>query len=183
MTFLRTIAMTLMALAATMFLTMPAAAETDDNPERDETNDEIGTGRLLAVTKDNKKIDIPLTHTSVDAQVGGFLSRVTVTQTFVNNSKDPIEAVYVFPLPHDAAVDDMTMTIGERVIKGVIKKREEAQKIYEDAKREGKTASLLDQERPNIFTQHVANILPGDKIEIRISYANALSYVDDYYEF
>src|SRR5690606_16455776 len=101
----------------------------------------------------------PLKHTSVNADVAGFVSRVTVTQEFQNPSKTPVEAVYTFPLPHDAAVDDMKMTLGNRTISGQIKRREEARKIYEAARAAGQTASLLDQERPNIFTQSVANMM------------------------
>ncbi len=158
-----------------MAMPQMAGAEEDD--------DEIGTGQLLVLTKDQKKVEVPLAHTSVEAFVGGFVARVNVTQTFVNKSKEPIEAVYVFPLPHEAAVDDMTMTIGKRVVKGVIKKREEARQIYEAAKAAGKTASLLDQERPNIFTQSVANIMPGDDIKIEISYVESLKYEEGEYEF
>ncbi len=125
----------------------------------------------------------PLQGTQVNADIAGFVARVTVTQQFVNPSNDAIEAVYTFPLPEDAAVDDMTMTLGSRVIKGEIKKREEARQIYEAAKSEGKAASLLDQERPNIFTQSVANIMPGDPITITISYVNLLKYDEGRYEF
>src|SRR4030095_4048754 len=81
------------------------------------------------------------------------------------------------------AVDDMTMTIGSRVVKGKILPREEAQAVYEAAKNNGQTASLLEQERPNIFTQSVANILPGEQIKITISYVETLKYEDGSYEF
>ncbi len=145
--------------------------------------EEPGTGQLKVVTAKKDKVEVPLAHTSVKADIAGFVARVTVTQTFVNPFKEPIEAVYVFPLPHKAAVDDMTMKIGSRVIKGVIKKRDEAKKIYDDARKAGKTASLLEQERPNIFTQSVANILPGDAIEVRISYVETLKYEKGEYEF
>jgi Ca-activated chloride channel family protein len=111
------------------------------------------------------------------------LSRVIVTQEFENPFKDKIEAVYVFPLPQNAAVDDMTMTIGDRTIRGRIKRREEARAIYEAARQAGHVASLLDQERPNIFTQSVANILPGEKVKIRISYVETLKYEDGSYQF
>src|SRR6185369_7692655 len=83
----------------------------------------------------------------------------------------------------NGAVDDMTMKIGDRTIRGTIMKREEARQVYEQAKTEGKTASLLDQERPNIFTQAVANIMPGDKVIIEISYVETLKYEDGAYEF
>lgn len=125
----------------------------------------------------------PLKHTSVNADVSGFVSRVTVTQEFQNPSRTPVEAVYTFPLPHDAAVDDMKMTLGDRTISGQIKRKEEARKIYEAARAAGQTASLLDQERPNIFTQSVANMMPGQKVIVTLSYVNLLKYDDGSYEF
>jgi Ca-activated chloride channel family protein len=134
------------------------------------------TGGLTAYRPDGKPIEFPLRHTDVEIGVSGFLARATVTQTFANPSKTRIEAVYVFPLPENAAVDDMTMQIGSRTIRGLIKERREAQQIYDAAKAQGKTASLLTQERPNIFTQAVANILPGDTIRITISYTQYLKY-------
>src|SRR4029079_16524016 len=93
-----------------------------------------------------------------------------------------IEAVYTFPLPQNAAVDDMTMVIGQRTIRGRILRREDAKAVYEAAKAVGQRASLLDQERPNIFTQSVANILPGDQITITISYVELLKYEKGSYE-
>jgi Ca-activated chloride channel family protein len=125
----------------------------------------------------------PLKHTDVNAQISGFLSRVTVTQEFENPFKEKIEAVYTFPLPQNAAVDDMTMLVGDRTVKGKILRREEAEAVYEAAKTKGETASLLNQERPNIFTQSVANILPGEQIKITISYVETLKYEDGSYEF
>ena len=142
------------------------------------------SGALVVLDPTGKtKRQCPLKHTDVKAEISGFLSRVNVTQEFENPFKEKIEAVYTFPLPQNAAVDDMTMTIGERIVKGKILPREEAQAVYEAAKSSGKTASLLDQERPNIFTQSVANILPGDQIKITISYVETLKYEDGAYEF
>jgi len=106
-----------------------------------------------------------------------------VTQQFENPFPEKIEAVYTFPLPQNAAVDDMTMIVGERTVRGKIMPREEAQAVYEAAKTEGKVASLLNQERPNIFTQSVANILPGEQVKITISYVETLRYVNGAYEF
>src|SRR6185437_7900597 len=97
--------------------------------------------------------------------------------------KEKIEAVYVFPLPANSAVDDMTMVVGERIVRGKILRREEAQAVYDAAKSGGQVASLLNQERPNIFTQSVANILPGEKIKITISYVEVLKYDEGAYEF
>jgi Ca-activated chloride channel family protein len=127
--------------------------------------------------------ECPLKHTEVKAQVSGFLSRVTVTQDFENKFPEKIEAVYTFPLPQAAAVDDLTMLIGERVIKGKIMLREQARAAYDAAKELGKVASLLDQERPNIFTQQVANIMPGQSIRIVISYVETLKYENGSYEW
>jgi Ca-activated chloride channel family protein len=104
-------------------------------------------------------------------------------QQFQNPYSEKIEAVYVFPLPHNAAVNEFIMTIGERRIRGIIREREEAQRIYNEAKRQGYVASLLTQERPNIFTQSVANIEPGKQIDIEIKYFHTLSYVDGWYEY
>ena len=125
----------------------------------------------------------PLKHTDVKVEISGFLSRVNVTQEFENPFKEKIEAVYVFPLPANAAVDDMTMVVGERTVRGKILRREEAQAVYDAAKSGGQVASLLNQERPNIFTQSVANILPGEKIKITISYVETLKYEAGTYEF
>jgi Ca-activated chloride channel family protein len=141
-------------------------------------------GELRMFSAEGKSLGMcPLKHTSVTSNVAGFVARVDVQQEFHNPSRQPIEAVYTFPLPHDAAVDEMTMTIGSRRIMGHIKRREEARKIYEAAKSAGKKAGLLDQERPNIFTQAVANILPGEDVSINISYVNLLTYEDGRYEF
>src|SRR5687767_15278505 len=131
----------------------------------------------------NPKAICPLKHTSVKAEISGFISRVVVTQEFENPFKEKIEAVYTFPLPQNAAVDDMTMLVGDRTVRGRVLRREEAQAVYEAAKTGGKVASLLDQERPNIFTQSVANIMPGEQIKITISYVETLKYEDGSYEF
>jgi len=141
-------------------------------------------GTLQVVDGDGKpKAICPLKHTDVKVEISGFLSRVNVTQQFENPLKEKIEAVYVFPLPADAAVDDMTMVVGERTVRGRVLRREEAQAVYDAAKSGGQVASLLNQERPNIFTQSVANILPGEKVTITISYVETLKYEAGSYEF
>ncbi len=144
----------------------------------------VTQGGLEAVGANGKSLGAcPLKQTNVQAEISGFLSRVKVTQEFENNFSEKIEAVYVFPLPNNAAVDDMTMRIGERVVRGKILKREEAREVYEAAKSNGQIASLLDQERPNIFTQSIANILPNEKIIIEISYVETLKYDGGAYQF
>lgn len=147
-------------------------------------NFETTQGTLASFNKNGENLGTcPLKHTAVTTEISGFLARVRVTQEFENNFNQPIEAVYKFPLPPDSAVDAMTMTIGTRTIRAEILRREEAREIYETAKTDGKTASLLDQERPNIFTQQVANILPNEKIIVEISFVQTLKYEDGEYEF
>ena len=145
---------------------------------------QVTEGCLQAVDKEGKDLGVcPLEHTDVHADIAGFIARVTLTQTFGNPFEEPIEAVYCFPLSERGAVDSMTMKIGDRTIRGLIKERDEARRIYQAARDAGKAASLLDQERPNIFTQSVANILPGNRIEITISYVEYLKYEDGEYAF
>ncbi|HEV7842478.1 MAG TPA: VIT and VWA domain-containing protein, partial [Pyrinomonadaceae bacterium] len=141
-------------------------------------------GELTVVDSSGKTTSsCPLKRTNVKAEISGFLSRVRVTQEFENPFKEKIEAVYTFPLPQAAAVDDMTMRVGDRTVRGRILRREEAQAVYDAAKSNGQVASLLDQERPNIFTQSVANIMPGERITVEISYVETLKYEDGAYEF
>jgi Ca-activated chloride channel homolog len=143
----------------------------------------ITQGQMRAAAEDGQLVALPLAHTKVEAAVSGTLAGIWVTQYFTNTLDKPIEAIYVFPLPQMAAVDDMEMVIGERTIRSEMKRREEARKVYEEAKAAGKTASLLEQERPNMFTQSVANILPGDRIRVRIHYVQDLRYDDGSFEF
>ncbi len=147
-------------------------------------SDDIRQGSLFATTKKGESIvACPLKSTSVSADISGSITRVRVSQEFENNFTEPIEAIYTFPLSQSGAVDDMTMKIGSRTIRGVVLKKAEARKVYQTAKEEGKTASLLDQDRPNVFTQAVANIMPGERIIIEIRYVEALKFDEGSYEF
>ncbi|MFN8745822.1 MAG: VIT domain-containing protein [Phycisphaerales bacterium] len=132
---------------------------------------------------EQRTIPVPLKHTAVTADITGSLSSVTVLQQFHNPFSEKIEAVYVFPLPESAAINDFVMTIGDRTIRGIIRDRDEARQIYEAAKAQGRHAALLEQDRPNIFTQRVANIEPGRQIDVAITYFHTLAYVDNAYEF
>ncbi|MET0626505.1 MAG: TonB-dependent receptor [Pyrinomonadaceae bacterium] len=148
------------------------------------TQERVTRGALLASDASGKPAgECPLKHTAVRAEVSGFISRVTVTQEFENPFADKIEAVYVFPLPQAAAVDDMTMLVGGRTIRARIMRREQAQAAYREARARGNVASLLEQERPNIFTQSVANILPGQSVTVTISYVETLRYEAGTYEW
>ena len=112
--------------------------------------------------------------TKVQMDITGNINRVIVEQSFTNPSNQWTEGVYVFPLPEDSAVDQLRMYIDDRVIEGQIHEKKAAKKIYEKAKQEGKSASLVEQQRPNIFTTSVANIAPGGTITIAIEYQQAV---------
>ncbi len=175
-----------LSVASYVALVTSLASETDKNGTNDSAKGaSAGSTGALQVVHPEKGIvgECPLKHTDVKAEVSGFLARVVVTQQFENPFKDKIEAVYTFPLPQNAAVDDMTMRVGGRTVRGRIKPREEARAIYDAARAAGNVTSLLDQERPNIFTQSVANIMPGEKIDITISYVETLKYEEGTYEF
>jgi Ca-activated chloride channel family protein len=141
-----------------------------------------GQGQLVARVAE-QLVPVPLKHTDVKASITGYIATVDVSQQYHNPYSEKIEAIYVFPLPSNAAVNEFVMTIGDRKIRGIIREREEARQIYENAKRQGFVASLLTQERPNVFTQHVANIEPGKRIDVNVKYFHTLEYADGAYEF
>jgi len=126
-------------------------------------------GSLLVVDAKGTAGLCPLKHTEVKTEISGFLARVVVAQEFENPFADKIEAVYTFPLPPAAAVDDMTIVVGDRTVKGKIMRREDAQATYDAARARGQVAALLNQQRPNVFTQAVANIFPDRKSTSRLA--------------
>ncbi len=136
------------------------------------------------VVSDNPDTDrLPLKSTSAAVNISGVIADVLVTQVYKNDGKKPLEAIYVFPASSRAAVYGMKMTIGKRVIEAKIKKRDEARQEYEKAKEAGKSASLLEQQRPNVFQMNVANIMPGDEIKVELKYTELLIPTDRVYEF
>lgn len=119
-----------------------------------------------------------LESTSVRALVTGPVAHVVVTQSWSNPNPVPVDGLYIFPLPEGAAVTDMSLRIGERRIRGEMRRREEARALYEQARRQGRVAGLLDQERSNVFAQQVANIVPGARIEVILSLDHAIACED-----
>lgn len=124
----------------------------------------------------------PRVETEVAIHVTGIIARTRVTQVFHNPGDEHVEGVYVFPLPEKAAVDHLWVRIGERVIEGRIKEKEEARKTYEKAKSEGKKAALVEQQRPNLFTNSVANIGPNEMVRVTIEYQQSLAYENGEYK-
>lgn len=127
-------------------------------------------------------LGFPLKHTDVDVQVDGVMAEVVVEQTFANPYDTALDAVYVFPLGPDAAVGGYEFEIGERRIVGQIAERQEARRRYEDARTSGHTAGLLQQEKPNVFTQEIANLPPGESITVRFTYVELVDHWDGQFE-
>ncbi len=155
-------------------LQLVAAADAQQNRR---VSDEVTRGTLqLHPVSGGGAIEAPQLKTDVKIEVTGMLARVSVRQAFKNPGGDWVEGVYKFPLPEDSAVDRLRMEIGERVIEGEIQEREQARKTYQKARLEGRKATLLSQERPNIFTTAVANIGPDETVVVEIEYQQTLRY-------
>ena len=137
---------------------------------------------FLISNVDTAKVHLPLVSTDVNASISGVIANVVVTQTYVNKSDTTIEASYVFPMSTRAAVYAMQMFVGGRKIEAVIKKKDEAKQIYDSAKTAGQTASLLIQNRPNVFKMSIANIFAGDTIQIQMTYTETLMPEKGIYE-
>jgi Ca-activated chloride channel family protein len=116
----------------------------------------------------------PVLDSEIRVSVTGLMARVKVRQRFVNPTDSWVEGIYVFPLPDDAAVDQMRILTDGRVIEGKIQEKEQARKTYEAAKKEGRRAGLVEQERPNVFTTSIANIRPGSEVTIEIEYQQSV---------
>ena len=144
---------------------------------------EINDGALLLRTVDaGQYIPAPLIATDVSIDISGPIVRATVTQRFENPSEAWVEGTYVFPLPTDSGVDRLRMMIGDRFIEGEIHERREARRIYQEARDNGQRASLIEQERPNMFTTSVANIGPGETIIVQIEYQDVARLLDGRFE-
>lgn len=136
----------------------------------------------FVVLGDDDAAGLPLAETRADIHIAGVIAHVRVTQVYQNAGSTPIEAIYVFPGSTRAAVFGMRMTIGDRTIVAQINEREQARQLYEAARAEGKSASLLEQQRPNVFQMSVANIMPGDEIKVELDYTELLVPEDGFYE-
>lgn len=126
---------------------------------------------------------MPLKSTSAKVRIAGIIAHVTVSQVYQNRGNQPVEAVYVFPGSTRSAVHSMQMKIGSRTVTAKIETREKARNDYAAAVQEGRSASLLEQQRPNVFEMHVGNIMPGDVVEVEIAYTETLPQREGVYEF
>lgn len=149
------------------------------------TNADAELGQpYFRATAEGELVDaLPLLLTTVDINIVGFIADVTVIQQYKNDGDVPLEATYIFPGSENAAVYDMQMEIGERVIRSIVQEKNKAKQTYEKAISEGKTASLLQQASSNYFSTSVGNILPGDDIQVTLKYTESLIANDGLYTF
>jgi Ca-activated chloride channel family protein len=149
-----------------------------------ETPDDLTLSPYFYIENGDPSVDhFPLKETDVDVNISGVIADVRIIQKYSNAGTRSLHARYIFPASTRAAVHGMTMTVGEQVIKAQIKERQEARDEFDQAKKEGKNTSLLDQQRPNVFSMNVANIMPGDSIDIELHYTELLVPTDGTYEF
>ncbi|MES2623683.1 MAG: marine proteobacterial sortase target protein [Pseudomonadota bacterium] len=141
-----------------------------------QTPDLARAGEMFLVSKQQRVTPALQLNTNVSMSIEGMTSRVSVQQAFTNNSSEWQEGVYVFPLPDDSAVNAMSIRLGEREIVGEIHEREEAREIYQKSRDAGQQAALVEQQRPNLFTQKVANIAPGETVTVELQYIQAVRY-------
>jgi Ca-activated chloride channel family protein len=147
--------------------------------------DDIDTGMMLSYHEAGNNYDaLNLLSSQYDIDISGIIANVKITQTFQNNTQDWIkEGMYAFPVAQNAAVYQMKLNIGKRVIEGEIHENKQAQQIYDNAKSQGLAASIVKQHRPNLFSTDVANIMPNEKITVEISYQQSLTYEAGHIDF
>lgn len=164
-----------LATARAQFLRAQAGAARDDDPRT--------APYFLVDCDDPDQTRLPLEHTRVTAEIADSIADVRVTQVYRNRGTGPLEAIYVFPASTRAAIHALKMTIGQRVIEAVIREKQVARQEYEAARTAGHTATLLEQWRPNVFQMNVANIQPGDEIQVELDYVELLVPEERIYEF
>ncbi|MDP5171073.1 MAG: VIT domain-containing protein [Bacteroidia bacterium] len=147
-------------------------------------NSDRSLSPYFQIISDDPAVDqLPLKHTEAEVKIAGVIADVRIRQIYQNEGTRPIEAIYTFPASTRAAVYGMTMQVGDRVLEAKIKERQQARQIYEEAQAQGRTTSLLEQQRPNIFQMNVANIQPGDSIVLELRYTELLVPEEGIYEF
>src|SRR5947207_1070795 len=173
--FIRSICLLLITAAIASFSVFAQA-------EEDRSQDNKTLSPYFFVQGDPKVDQLPLKDTRVEISVSGVIADVKVVQTYRNEGPRPINATYVFPASTRAAVYAMRMRIGDQLIVARIKERDAARHEFETAKKEGKSASLLEQDRPNVFSMNLANLMPQDQVEIELRYTELLVPTDGVYE-
>lgn len=151
--------------------------------ENAEDEDKVCSPYILILNPDSTLDHFPLKETKVTTNIDGVIAETFVVQSYSNEGENPINARYVFPASANVTIHGMQMVVGNNVVTARIKEKEEAKEEFETAKKEGKSASLLEQQRPNVFTMDVANIMPGDDVRIELHYTELIEPVEDTYQF
>ena len=171
-----------LTLAIIFILSASVPLRAEYSPKQPSINlEDVESGQLL-MRSGNKLSSAILLSTDIKIAVAGSSSRTIVSQRFINVSETWAEGVYVFPIGENAAVDTLKLRIGEKFIEGIIKEKFEAKVIYEEAKAEGKKASLIEQQKPNLFTNNIANIGPGEVVVVQIEFQSKLISKDGTWE-
>lgn len=166
-----------MLLALSLYSPAVCAKEADED-------EDVTLAPYFFVEGADPSIDrLPLKATEVETTINGTIAETYVVQTYENEGKNPINARYVFPASTQVTVHGMTMEIGDQVVTAQIREKEEAKQEFEQAKSEGKSASLMEEKRPNVFTMDVANIMPGDTIRIKLHYTEMIMPTEGVYQF
>ncbi len=173
----------LLAPLLLMASSLPAYGAASREAEREDDPDKTLAPYFFVQGDDSSTDSFPLKGTKVSTTINGTIAETYVTQTYANEGENAINASYVFPASTKVSVHGMKMEIGNQVITAKIKEKEEAKEEFEEAKEEGKSASLLEQQRPNVFTMDVANIMPGDTINIELHYTELVTSTDGIYQF
>ena len=152
--------------------------------EEDREDEDVTMAPYFLVVSEDTSVDcFPLKETDVTANINGSIAEIFVTQTYQNEGDSPIDANYLFPASTKVSVHGMTMQVGNDIVTAQIREKEEAKQEFEEAKSEGKSASLLEQKRSNVFHMDVANIMPGDTVTIQLHYTELISPEEGTYQF
>ncbi len=151
--------------------------------EEGQDTDKTGAPYFYVETQDPSLDSFPLKETSVTVDINGMIADIHVLQTYANEGTAPLNASYMFPASDKVTVHGMQMRIGNQLVTAQIKEKEEAEEEFEEAKEEGKSASLLEEERPNVFSMNVANIMPNDVVSIDLHYTELITPADGIYQF
>ena len=169
-------------MSMTMLLAAPALASYGaEAAEAD--NGQVQAPYLWIDSEDASVDSFPLKETSVNTNINGVIAETYVTQVYTNQGEVPVNASYIFPASDSVTIHGMTMQIGSQLVTAQIKEKEEAKEEFETAKEEGKSASLLEQKRPNVFSMDVANIMPGDEVRIELHYTEQITPREGTYQF
>lgn len=158
-----------------------ALAAADDRTAADSKSATEPAGTITAII-DGKTVYLPSLKSDITAQVDGDLATVTIVQSFTNPYDQPMNASYLFPMNKDGAVYEMQMQIGSERVRAKIAKKRVAERQFEVAKSQGKSAALLQQQRPNMFTQKIANLMPGLPIQVTMRYVHPVQRIDGAYQ-